>query len=355
LKNLSFFIASVLIVSLFFSCNKEQVDEKISLSSALEPLVDESPNYIVKDGILCFNSAEDFIKLNDKLSTMNLDEISEWEKSIGFTSFRTEYFAITERMDTVSDLNESKQILYENRDIIYEKDGILYPVIEQTSYQRTANRNGIFVINDVVSKVTNEELLVFEGFCAESLLKVDSKNLDLSKCTKRIALEDEIKYKSTYCDSYIDKWSDANTDGTRHKKCEIIAKVRKVVLSSGDDTFYKYEITCTSVSWAKDLIGNDYDQYKSVHYMQPLEIVVEAPKTCCSTGGFSIQEVTYTMPYSDTGSTESNKKIWIDGKRIGDYAINQNIPDPEFKRIKGIFWTRGSADKKVQLNCGYAY
>lgn len=355
MKNLSFFIASALIVSLFFSCNKEQVDEKISLSSALEPLVDESPNYIVKDGILCFNSAEDFIKLNDKLSTMDIEEIADWEKSIGFTSFRTEYFAIMERMDTVSDLNEFKQILYENRDIIYEKDSILYPVIEQTSYQRTANRNGIFVINDVVSKVTNEELLVFEDFCAESLLKVDSKNLDLSKCSKRIALEDEIKYKSTYCDSYIDQWSDANKDGIRYKKCEVIAKVKRTQIPNPPyEILFCYEITCTSISWAKDLIGNDYDQYASHHIMGPLEIVVEAPIECCSTGGYSFQEVTITRPFAETTSA-SKKKIWLDGLRIGDYVVNQSIPDPEFKRIKGCFSTWGSADKKVQLNCGYAY
>lgn len=354
MKNLSFFIASVLIVSLFFSCNKEQVDEKISLSSALEPLVDESPNYIVKDGILCFNSAEDFIKLNDKLSTMDIEEIADWEKSIGFTSFQTEYFAAMERIDTISNLDEYIQVLNENFDLLYEKDSILYPVIEQTSYQRTANRNGIFVINDVVSKVTNEELLIFEDLCAESLLKVDSKNLDLSKCTKRIALEDEIKYKSIYCDSYIDKWSDANTDGTRHKKCEVIAKVRKVVVPSGNDLLYKYEITCTSVSWAKDLIGNDYDQYASHHIMAPLEIVVEAPIVCCSTGGYSFQEVTITRPFAETTSA-SKKMIWLNGVRIGDYVVNQSIPDPEFKRIKGYFSTWGSADKKVQLNCGYAY
>jgi len=352
MKNLSFFISSVLIASLFFSCNKEQVDEKISLN-VLEPLVDENSNYIVKNGILCFNSAEDFIKLNDKLSTMDIEEIADWEKSIGFTSFRTEYFAALERIDTISNLDEYKQVLNENFDLLYEKDSVLYPVVRQTSYQRTANRNGIFVINDVVSKVTNKELLIFEDLCAESLLNADSKNIDLSMCTKRIALEEEIKYKSTYCDDYIDKWSAANRDDMRYKKCEVIAKVEKTKLyNSPSDYLFCYEITCTSISWAKDLIGKDYDQYASHHLMEPLEIVVEAPIVCCSTGGYSFQEVTLTRPFAETTSA-SKKKIWLNGVRIGDYVVNQSIPDPEFKRIKGYFSTWGSTDKKVQLNCGY--
>lgn len=282
---------------------------------------------------------------------MDLSEIKVWEKSIGFTSYRSEYFSVLDKIDTIEATVGYNQLLEANSDILYEKNGFIEPVIRQTSYQRTANRYGLIVIEGVLQKVTKDELLVFENSCTESLSEMVNATSKASNSTKIIPLEDELRLKSTYCGAYLDETSEVNNS---KYKCKVVATVSKVSLSgAGNDILWCYEVTCTSTAWAKDLIGSDFDKYNTIHSHDAIEIVVEAPKTCCCTGGFDFEEITLSVDAEETNS-ECKTKIWIDGERIGDYVTNTEIPDPEFKRIKGNFWTRGSYPKVAPLNCGYA-
>jgi len=343
MKKVQFLLLVVVTTAVFYSCEKEQVSSNKTTVASNEP-------FYVVDGVLNFKSAEAFFNLNDSLSKLDFSEIRAWEKSIGFTSYRSEYYSVLDKIDTIEATEEYNQLLEANSDILYEKDGFIEPVIEQTSYQRTANRDGLFVIAGILQKATKKELLVFENSCAESLKEMVKVTSKASNSTKIIRSEDELRLKSTYCVDYLDVMSEVNND---KYKCRVIATVALCSLAVSSDMLYWYEVNCKTIARAKDLIGSDYDNYNTIHSHDAIEIVVEAPKTCCCTGGFDFEDETISLGFDETSGT-CKTKIWIDGERIGDYVTNTPIPAPEFKRIKGNFWTRGTYPKVAPLNCGYA-
>lgn len=239
MKKVQFLLLVVVTTAVFYSCEKEQVSSNKTTVASNEP-------FYVVDGVLNFKSAEAFFNLNDSLSKLDFSEIRAWEKSIGFTSYRSEYYSVLDKIDTIEAKEEYNQLLEANSDILYEKDGFIEPVIEQTSYQRTANRNGLIVIEGVLQKVTKDELLVFENSCTESLSEMVKATSKASNSTKIIPLEDELRLKSTYCGAYLNETSEVNNS---KYKCKVVATVSKVSLSGvGNDILSCYEVTCTSTA-----------------------------------------------------------------------------------------------------------
>ncbi len=345
MKKVTILVALALFSTTFFSCEKEKIQDEVKGN-----LVE---SYYAKDGVLYFSSAEEFVKLNDQLSQMNQNEIIAWEKTIGFTSFRSTYHALLDELDSIKTIEGFNSLLTKNNDVLFLKDSIIEPVIRQTSYQRCANRNGLFMIGEVLHKVTDSELLVFEDCCAETSIEMKSVVESAERCTQKISFEPVLKLKSsTYCgDSEMDRSSIAND-----RYCEAYFYVDQIPHNMGNgDIQYYYEVDCYSKGYAEGLFGRYY-LYSTTHYCIDVEVVVEAPKFSCNNGCLTFSFVEETIPISSGTSSKTKTKYWIDGQRIGDYVVNQTLPDPVFKRVKGIFWTIGTGhETTAEINCGYGY
>jgi hypothetical protein len=333
---------------IFYSCGKEQVslNENVELKSA---------PYWVENGVLNFSTGEAYEKLNDELSKMSFDEAVQWEKSIGFKSYRTEYYAFLDKLDSITTKDDYSKLLNTNKDIVVEKDGVIEPIIEQTSYQRTINRNGFFIVNGILQKATKSELLIYDDFCGNS--QKEMINLTSNSWTRKVELTEGVKLKSTYCGNSENETSET-VDG---KWCFAEYKVKIASYAgNGSDVLRCYEVNCISYARKHNLFGVTVN-YSSIHACSDLEFVISAPKINCNCN--CVQYSDTTISYSGgVTSTTMNTKAWFSGLRVGSYITNIVLIEPEFKRVKGTFWTSGTTNPNppynhvnAVINCGYGY
>jgi hypothetical protein len=91
----------MLIIGLIFqACEKQQT-----------PLVvkqQQSKEFKIKDGMLVFNTIEDFINVKGRVANFDASERAKWENEIGFKSQRTIYSEIVQAENEIDNINQAK-------------------------------------------------------------------------------------------------------------------------------------------------------------------------------------------------------------------------------------------------------
>jgi hypothetical protein len=136
-------------IFVFQACEKDEV---------LKPneTISDKIEFKVSDGILSFDSGADFFALGEKLTALSQEELVRWENENGFISLQTEVetaFEMLERCETVEEFDE---VMSKNADIIKDEDDYIMPVIRSGFHSVIANRQGYYIVEGILYKVTSE-------------------------------------------------------------------------------------------------------------------------------------------------------------------------------------------------------
>lgn len=129
------------------------------------------------EGVPHFATAEDFTIVFEFLSDKSDDEIEEWEKSIGFKSFRRVFDQSAAEFHNLNSREGFEEWQNKYEDILYIEDNTVEPIISNFKYQFITNRRGEFVVNGIYNKILQDKIItVLDGDRAK-LSDVDLYNL----------------------------------------------------------------------------------------------------------------------------------------------------------------------------------
>ncbi len=140
--------------SLTIGCNQEKFNPET-------PEVKTTNTGIyVKNGVLHFDSISTFLKTQEKLDAMTELQKDEWEKSLDFTSLRTEINHVYNTTETMDSYENYRNFINTNADIVYynENDSIVLPKISTEYYTSIVNRAGQYVVAGVYYTVTDRTI-----------------------------------------------------------------------------------------------------------------------------------------------------------------------------------------------------
>lgn len=347
---------SLLLTVLFLAaCEKQETESLISNEKTTTIAVD---GVSVKDGILCFNSSKDLYEITESLSAMNHDEKVAWEKSLGFVSLEREIEFVNEEISSIESEDEYRKIASDNSDILKLDDGVLEPIISSIFYSMIVNRNGFFIVNGILHKVTEKGVYTDDN-CSFEEIDLVAKGLTTNENVGFVS-KNELHLKSGECGADDDEesnWHDS-------RKCNAKILVERPYCKDDCCTHsWWYTVTAYSTSVASTL-GVHY-QYESFHNCTGLEVRITVPIVSSYNGQISTFSYSEIVVNDDIDNPTSDEKThyWWKSKAIGDRVQIWNsttkptppIPNPAMTQVKGTFWTRGSYPEMAVIDCGYGY
>lgn len=341
----------VIIVALFFGCQNEIVEKN------------EEENVWVENGILNFKTGDDFFSFSEKLSAMSRDESIEWENKLGFFSLRSEIEKVSSQIDSCKTVEDFHVVLENNSDILKLEDNTVVPVINSIFYPKIVNREGYYIVNGVLHRVTEDGIYTsteqsFDDieYSSRGRIKEDTESV-------RFMPHKTSMLKSGNCGSIQNEESVWNNG----KQCFVKVFVeRKYCLSDCCTHEWNYAVSCYTEARKKFLGATIL--YKSGHFCHSVELVMDAPVNSdhsASTSTFSWGTLTETLSEIDYTDEPYEMKVryWWDAKGIGDVVKQWDpngtpsplIPDPVITRVKAEFHTNGSYPYTAKIDCGYGY
>ncbi len=112
-----------------------------------------------KDGILVFDSGEQLFSTLDKLNNYSPEDYIDWCISLGFNSYGLNYSILIDQFDEANSTEEILQLVYSNPDLVKINDeNEITTLYDFGAYSNLVSRDGYFYVNDVLTKVTNDNL-----------------------------------------------------------------------------------------------------------------------------------------------------------------------------------------------------
>jgi hypothetical protein len=155
---------SMALLSIFNSCQKDEL-EVGQLTDEVQPVVVVQPNVYVENGYLVFETKEAFDSIRFVIEKLSFEESIEWEKSLNFTSAKTEkYFAEEEALKIIdeNDVHNFK-IKYSQRFDVNDDLDINYKFYSK-GLEDILNINGLVKIEKSLYKFSEDkEYIVLNG------------------------------------------------------------------------------------------------------------------------------------------------------------------------------------------------
>ena len=155
--------------ALFVGCKKEKAETKTN-----------EPQSTPIEGMLYFNSAEEFAETQQKVTAMNEAERRNWERQQGFKSFATKCEELFEKFEAKG-INSDEDIIEfvkSNSEYFYirEEDGEKYltSYLEFSSYYQFVDENRMLQIGENLIKVFDEGVISGPICEEEKLLNISS-------------------------------------------------------------------------------------------------------------------------------------------------------------------------------------
>lgn len=168
MKNLIVSIGTCLLSCALFSCNENTMLEEVDNGGAnpqTKSAIDAS-YYVQGDGTLCFRSVDDYFAVTDSLIKLTDQELSNWEESIGFVSYRSHVDKLIDEVEEAfneDDNNKANLLLTDYSKYIYlDTDSIVKPYISSKTYQSITNKDGVFYLGDLKNVVNNTSIYAVE-------------------------------------------------------------------------------------------------------------------------------------------------------------------------------------------------
>lgn len=155
--------------ALFVGCKKEKAETKTN-----------EPQATPIEGMLHFNSAEEFAETQQKVTSMGDAERRDWERQQGFKSFATKCEELFEEFETkgINSDNDIYDFVKANPEYFYirEEDGEKYltSYLEFSSYYQFVDENRMLQIGNNLIKVFDEGVITAPICEEEKLLNVSS-------------------------------------------------------------------------------------------------------------------------------------------------------------------------------------
>ncbi len=175
------------------SCEKEKLQTNNQIQQQEKQLELESltyqdmPELKVYEGMLCFESEEQFEKVISILSNMTEQELDEWEQKVGFTSLRTKYNNAYDELDNAISVQNKNDLIAKHSDLFkLEKFGDDIRIVEKnisTSYKYISNTRRMFLVNDKAYKTIDNYLLETDKNNFDILINRNDIN-NLPQCVK---------------------------------------------------------------------------------------------------------------------------------------------------------------------------
>src|SRR5690625_2434517 len=133
------------------------------------------------DGTLHFKDYSILNEFYENFSKMSEDEIIEWEKSIGFQSFRSAMNRSANEFDMVVTPEEFESWKNKYKDILYMDGNEVRSRIPVFSYEIIANREGKYYVGEALHKVTDNKLIIVpdgDESKLQTALTMDNSSID---------------------------------------------------------------------------------------------------------------------------------------------------------------------------------
>ncbi|MBN1926704.1 MAG: hypothetical protein JW798_12790 [Prolixibacteraceae bacterium] len=355
------------LILVFFSSCEEKIFEKDSN-------IEKETNSIIGisniDGILHFESEQDFLNLMDLQSKQIQEKNEEFEKSFNFISCRMIADEAFDCMGNVKTEDDFYEIMDEYSDVIYLDGEIVRRVVDDLFYSRICNRDGIFFIGDKALKVTKEGYYSSEKGNIQDLIlaaKEENSGIDGVTFTGKHEPMDLKSVQICGMPEIID--SKISDSGRRMIEYEVSTSFfyEPAVYYN---PCYKghYRITCKTRTYWKVLWW--FAEYNNPHYISGFKVGVETPpyNNCFFreqpeypyyTPVFTMNYL--TLGYASTYPSEYTTKTWKENERIGydvyfdDPGFSPTSKHPALIKYLDInVWSRGvPEDQKLigDYNC----
>lgn len=109
---------------------------------------------VMKGGALCFESVDIFTKTAEELSNMSDSLFEAWEKSMGFSSYRTKVNRLIEEADAIENDMVRHEFILAHSQFLKEEDGEATPIIGSQLYRTIVNEDGVFYVNQTKNVVS---------------------------------------------------------------------------------------------------------------------------------------------------------------------------------------------------------
>ena len=322
----------------FQSCEKKGVIENNEELQAEKLTIADMPEIEVKNGMLSFDSKEDFFKTISIIPNMTDEELDAWENKLGFISVRkkqNEFYQKLESYNTETVTEDDIQNLVNEYSDYFEivqdengEDEVSY-IIDNPIYASIANSSLMYQTSDTVNKVLKNRILM-TNISHISDLNKPKNNKNISEFT----------YTNTYNKSssqeknadYIRNESGCNRD----RKVKIKMKTYMYAYNPGYGGVYQYV-------WDVSVLVRGYRRYGCgawINYKDPLDYK-------------NVHGVIY-VEY-DTESFSIPAKSLYGRKLYGHKSFTRNSGQGYygFKKAHGEASSRGVGNNWAIINYGY--
>lgn len=164
-------------VCLFVSCEKELTPKDELIENPTASLLD-NVTVQVRNGILQFDSPEEFHRVRRMLAEAKTKDRLNWEKAMGFYSLQSEYEDILQELENAKTREEYEEIIFQNSHIIYiDEENTIRPLVEIGELMVSTNSKGIVFVGKYAHRYT--KTLQYTALNGDpSLISGDVINLD---------------------------------------------------------------------------------------------------------------------------------------------------------------------------------
>lgn len=347
-------------IFVFQACEKESYKDKEASYDA---------NYWLSDGVLHFKSSDAYHHLLDSLVQLDYKEFSQWEESIGFSSFWTSQQEVLEMIDTISKEEDFYIIAAENPKLVYLNDDELELVEIGSNYRLVGNADGIFCVNDMYHRAFPQVLEVTQAGDLESALVNFNANKEVVSYPMQ---EETVILKSAGCGTNtISDTEDNDENNRKYRKVEAYLKIRiNRVFNEPCCVVYQQTVDMEIVGKKKNFWGQTYT-YETIHKWSHLEVgferiykdgVYECVNAwgCTSSTCDRILKESYIWNSTPSGQSPE-QKIYNLRLYTGPLLFNDPISETtKFDKARLKAWTRGTEPYNVYAaiccnygNCGF--
>ncbi len=318
------------------------------------------PDVTVENGMLKFESAEDYFKTRSAVSGMTNDELEAWESSIGFESVRKKQIDVYEKLNTLTDEDEQelRNIVAKNSkyfEIILNEDGEeeLIAKNEEGKFASLLNSDFMYAVENTATKVLKNHIISTDINNVQAIKNISSVDEIADKASvnikKRTITELSKRYTSCANPAQIhvtkdERW--CRNDRRAYLKVEMITVVDNDWLHTNVivKAYGKRKVSCVWVAYSTGLEWKGVN-FKITHPVEPDNVY---PNQHISSGTFYYDFADkYGNGYSIT------KERIISEFRIG--SGNSTFTHAYFNYMYGNVSSGGVGNRWGTLDCGSKY
>lgn len=321
-----------------------------------------------QDGALHFASAGGLFAAIDATASMSPEELDAWEARIGFLSSRRAYERFVADMDRAGTEAEQRALLLAYRDVIAVTGDQIDPRIRAQGYAALTNRDGIFYVDGVIHKVTEDLVISEDGGSPDSVAAVLAlPQVSVAAATgtalaprdgvrvSRYTVESEPEAVSASEDWFVNACaaSYSVTESTSDRR--LVFDMRTFRYEEGaccGNFLNRVRMEAQMRGYKKNLFGS-WVSYNTAYDYRDMTFEITAPVVTGFDGVRSIFYYGLWFMSPSAGSSGGDYGSWTVYAWVGDTVQNVVINTPTFHKVHGLATSRGIDGRWAKIQCGF--